>query len=64
MAFHNCTELDYIYYIGTSQDWYNIFIDDHNAILSRTTVYFYAPDGAPDETGNYWRYVDGVPTPW
>jgi hypothetical protein len=27
------------------------------------TVYYYV-EQQPAESGNYWHYVDGVPTPW
>ena len=30
---------------------------------SRLTVYFYS-ETKPTEEGNYWHYVDGVPTKW
>ena len=30
---------------------------------SKLTVYFYSED-APTEEGNFWHYVDGVPTKW
>ena len=31
--------------------------------MLKATVYFYSEE-KPTEPGNYWRYVDGVPTPW
>ena len=34
-----------------------------NDEIKNATIYFYS-ETAPTEPGNYWRYVDGVPTPW
>ncbi len=63
-AFNNCANLDTIYYGGSTDDWDSMVILEENASLTNATVYFYAPKRAPDADGNYWRYVDGVPTPW
>ena len=77
-AFENCTSLPYIvipksvtsigYYIfsygkscfydGNSDEWDLISISYFEG-----AVFFYS-ETEPTEGGNYWHYVDGVPTPW
>jgi len=62
-----------IYYMGTQKQWEKIDIAgrkstggvsfDANIELLKATVYFYSEE-EPTEEGNYWHYVDGVPTPW
>ena len=46
-----------VFYIGN--------IDKYNAIKEflSAKVYLYSED-APTETGDYWHYVDGVPSIW
>ena len=34
-----------------------------NSVLLSKTIYFYSEE-QPTEPGNYWHYVDGIPTPW
>lgn len=36
---------------------------DGNNSLTSATKYFYS-ETEPTDDGNYWRYVDGVPTVW
>ena len=73
-AFYGCSSLDIVYYGGASQsDWNVIEIDivnNGNSKLTFATRYYYSENEPPlneDNTaydGNYWRYVDGVPTIW
>lgn len=68
-----CEKFVKVYYCGTEQAWNNIKITGRssgggvtiggNIELLAATVYFYS-ETQPTEPGNYWRYVDGVPTPW
>ena len=65
-AFRGCTTFDTIYYTGTQEGWNNINIDETyngNIELFSATVYYYS-ETAPVVTGNFWHYVDGVPTIW
>ncbi len=59
-AFLNCRNLKDVYYKGTSTDWKNINIGSY---LTSATRYYYS-ETEPTTTGNYWHYVDGVPTKW
>ena len=61
------------YYHGTQSQWEQIQIVGINADggsifgdnieIKNATIYFYS-ETEPTQLGNYWRYVDGVPTPW
>jgi hypothetical protein len=59
-----------VYYGGTAEDWAAISIGSSNSELTSAPVYFYSEnepalnaEGTAYE-GLYWRYVDGVETPW
>ena len=62
-AFEDCSSLTSVYYTGTSTQWDSITIDSYNSQLTSATRYYYS-ETQPTTSGNYWRYVDGVPTPW
>ena len=68
-AFLNCSLLETIYYGDTEEQWNAISIGTYNENLTNATLYYYSEtnpfEGESAETeGNYWRYVDGVPTIW
>ena len=55
-----------VYYCGTSEQWNRITISEHwggNSDILAATIYFYS-ETEPTTSGNYWHYVDGVPTVW
>ena len=60
-----------VYYHGTQSQWEQIQIVGincgnglgDNIEIKKATIYFYS-ETEPTQPGNYWRYVDGVPTPW
>ncbi|MCR5462875.1 MAG: leucine-rich repeat domain-containing protein [bacterium] len=62
-AFSGCDELEKVFYSGTSIDWDYVYIDSGNESLTNTTIYFYS-ETEPTEQGNYWHFVDNVPTIW
>lgn len=62
-AFDNCYNLKTVYYGGTAKDWNAISIGGLNYNLTNATRYYYS-ETQPTATGNYWHYVDGVPTAW
>ncbi len=62
-AFDNCDGLKSIYYKGTADEWSAISIGSYNDKLTSATRYYYS-ETQPSATGNYWHYVDGVPTAW
>ncbi|MBE6590307.1 MAG: TIR domain-containing protein [Ruminococcaceae bacterium] len=62
-AFSDCSALADVYYTGTESEWNAIDISSYNSDLTSATIYFYSAT-APTASGNYWRYVNGVPTAW
>ena len=62
-AFDWCNNLSIIYYMSSKENWNNITIDPDNSNLTNLTRYYYS-ENHPTEEGNFWRYVDGVPTVW
>jgi len=58
------TSLTRVYYGGTNQEqWDAIDIEVFNDPLINATKYFYSTT-QPADQGNFWRFVDGVPTAW
>lgn len=62
-AFNACDNLKSIYYEGSIADWENINVAMGNSCLTDATIYYYS-ESEPAYDGQYWRYVDGVPTAW
>ena len=62
MVFYSCSP-SIILYEGTSEEWKNIPIGTDNACLSKDIIYYYT-ESQPTTEGNFWHYVDGVPTVW
>ena len=65
-TFYNCSKLTTVYYKGSAQEWNNISINNENNgndCLTSATRYYYS-ESKPTGSGNYWHYVDGVPTAW
>ena len=66
-AFNECMELETIFYKGTEMEFAKLKIDDWD--LARqideelVTVYYYS-ENTPAGEGNFWHYVDDVPTMW
>ena len=53
---------EHIYYCGSYDEWNNIEISDNSGI-EEEIIYYYS-ETEPAEEGNYWHYVDEVPTVW
>lgn len=67
-VFNNCKQLSAVYYMGTASDWDLRYRNGAisyigNDYLKNATRYYYS-ETQPTEQGNYWHYVDGVPTIW
>jgi hypothetical protein len=62
-AFYNCSGLKIVYYTGTEEEWDKISIGTENTDLTDATRYYYSKT-KPTKAGNWWHYVDGVPTVW
>ena len=59
-VFFSCDNLSTVYYGGTAEEWSKFGIDSD---LTSATIYYYS-ETEPTTSGNYWRYVEGVPTAW
>ena len=65
-AFFQCVNIDKVYYKGAKSKWDKIDISSlggFNSYLTSATRYYYS-EGKPLADGNYWHYVEGVPTSW
>lgn len=62
-AFQGWSSIQVFYYMGTEQEWNAVTVESFNYLVLNTPRYFYS-DAAPSAGGNYWHYVDGVPTIW
>ena len=62
-AFYNSNYLDKVFFGGNESDWSKIQIEKNNDNLLNANRYYYSED-EPAEAGNYWHYVDGIPTIW
>ena len=61
-AFYYCYSLTEVYYNGTAAEWNSISISYDNDPLKNATRYY--SETEPTEEGNFWHWVDGVPTVW
>ena len=52
-----------IFYNGDEDSWGQIEIGYENEGLQSSTIYFYS-EGQPTLDGDFWHYVDEVPTAW
>lgn len=59
-AFSGWSSLEKIYYLGDIASWSSI---SGSNTLPEGKIYYYSSE-EPSEAGNYWRYIDGVPTIW
>ena len=63
LAFYGCNSLTTVYYGGTAEEWAGISIGYDEYDLTDATRYYYS-ETQPTTTGDYWHYVNGVPTKW
>ena len=64
--FGKCENLKSIYYEGTVDLW-NKYTEDTGKTLDSyfpNAVFYLYSEEKPETEGNFWRYVDGVPTIW
>jgi hypothetical protein len=62
-VFSDCRSLTSVYYIGTAEEWSAISIGFDNGYFTSATIYYYS-ESEPTEEGNWWHYVNDVPTVW
>ena len=51
-----------MFYAGTEEQWANVIISSGNTALDNPPAFY--SESQPTEEGNFWHYVDGVPTLW
>ena len=51
-----------IFYAGTEFEWNEIDKGTYTEIVTNALHYY--SETEPTEAGNFWHYVDGVPTVW
>ena len=56
-------KLKSVYYGGSAEKWNTIAIGKYNGNLTDATRYYYSAT-APLEEGNFWHYIEDVPTVW
>jgi len=63
-TFVDCYGIKSVFYKDTITDWDEITIyDKGNSKFINATRYYYS-ETTPTEEGNFWHYVDEVPTIW
>ena len=62
-AFSGCDRLKIVYFEGTEFEWDKIEVSSGNSYLVNATIYYYS-ENKPNESGNYWHYINGIPTIW
>ena len=63
-AFEGCTSLKYIYYEGSIENSKDLHVYySGNSYFILATLYCYS-ETEPTQDGNFWHYVNGVPTVW
>ncbi len=62
-ALNYCSSLKNVYFLGNQEEFNSIIISNDISYLTDATIYYYS-ENEPQETGNYWHYVDGVVTIW
>ena len=62
-AFYGCLSNITFYYVGNASAWNSITKGSGNTNLVSNNIYYYL-ETFPDDAGNYWHYVNGIPTVW
>lgn len=57
-----CNNLSKVFYCGTEKEWKKVEGSSNKSLLLNASVYYYSEKR--NTTGNYWRYVGGIPTAW
>ena len=62
-AFKGCSRFGCVYFAGSKTEW-NRVTTEQDGLPAICPVYCYSETKPETAAGNYWRYVDGVPTRW
>ncbi len=63
-VFLGCNSLTDIHYNGSESDWDTIDIYNTNGNVNEKYTIHYYSETQPSAPGNWWYYVDGLPTAW
>ena len=63
-SYHTFTKIHKLFYAGSKADFAKVSVRCSYPDDSFYPYLYYYSETAPTEEGNYWHYVDGVPTPW
>lgn len=63
LAFESCSSLSKVYFRGIESEKKIKINKIGNSSIINATWYYYT-ENAPTTSGNFWHYVDGVPTAW
>ena len=63
-AFSLCESLSKVYYEGSEKQAGKIEIKKEGNQKLLDAIWFYYSEFKPVASGNFWHYVDGVPTEW
>lgn len=57
------SDIENLFYQGTHEQWDSIESDRYHRLVPEN-LYFYSENEPLVEAYKFWRYVDGVMTPW
>jgi hypothetical protein len=60
-VFGACKQLLSVYFGGTAEEWALVSIEVDNYYLQTADRYYYSRT-APTQEGDYWYWIDGIPT--
>ena len=63
-AFAGCSNINTVYYKGSSSDWANIYFYSYGSNDVKNATRYYYSESKPTEEGNYWHWINGDPTVW
>lgn len=61
-AFSSCAAFEHFFYKGSNEEFKKVEVH-RKSELEDSKIYYYS-ETEPTESGNYWHYVDNVPTVW
>ena len=63
-AFAGCSSLTKVFYDGTEVEWTNTGVNSTGNAYIQSAIPYYYSSTEPVECGDYWHYVNGLPTIW
>lgn len=63
-AFNGCSSLTAVFYGGSAEEWTTLSNNVSGITYLTSATRYYYSETQSETSGNYWHYVDGVPTKW